>query len=63
MRVTVDRAKCHGHVRCNAIAPEIYRLNEEGYAVADGTEVPPEYEDAAERAALACPENAIIVER
>ncbi|PZM98132.1 MAG: ferredoxin [Actinobacteria bacterium] len=63
MRVTIDRSRCHGHVRCHAIAPEVYQLDEEGYAVADSVHVPPEHERNAERGALACPENAIVVER
>jgi ferredoxin len=62
VRVTVDRDRCSGHVRCAALAPEVYQLDEEGYAVADAQLVPPQRERAAERGALACPERAIAIE-
>jgi ferredoxin len=63
MRVSVDRAKCTGHTRCNLLCPEVYVLDERGYNdVPDDYEVPPELEDAARRGAEACPEEAIAVE-
>ncbi|MEV1289814.1 ferredoxin [Micromonospora sp. NPDC049679] len=61
MRVTVDRERCSGHVRCAALAPEVYQLDEEGYAIADAQFVPAERQRAAERGALACPEQAIAL--
>ncbi|SDY37627.1 ferredoxin [Micromonospora pattaloongensis] len=63
MRVTVDRDRCSGHVRCAALAPQVYRLDEEGYAAAGAHPVPPGQERPAERGALACPEGAISVSR
>lgn len=63
MRVTVDRDRCSGHVRCAALAPEVYQLDDEGYAVADDQPVSVEWEQAAERGALACPERAITIQR
>jgi ferredoxin len=61
MRVTIDGERCSGHVRCNALAPEVYPLDEEGYAEAGDRPVPAGRERAAERGALACPEQAITV--
>jgi ferredoxin len=61
MRVSVDREVCSGHVRCAALAPGVYRLDDQGYAVADNEPVPPELERSAERGALACPERAITL--
>jgi ferredoxin len=61
VRVTVDRDRCSGHARCAAFAPEVYRLDEEGYSVADDQPVPPGWERAAELGARACPEQAITV--
>ena len=61
MHVTVDRDRCSGHARCASLVPEIYRLDAEGYAVAEEQPVPPGRERAAERGALACPEQAIVV--
>ena len=62
MRVTVDAEKCQGHNRCYAIAPELFDVDELGYATAvnDGA-VPPELEDKARNAAANCPEFAITI--
>jgi len=29
MRVSVDRERCEGHARCQAIAPDIFELDED----------------------------------
>lgn len=62
MKVTVDTAKCTGHARCNAVAPEVYELDDLGYCNITATEVAPEHESAARDGAAACPERAITVE-
>ncbi|HEY8216152.1 MAG TPA: ferredoxin [Acidimicrobiia bacterium] len=63
MNVRIDETRCQGHGLCNFAAPELFRLrDEDGHAeVEDGT-LTPELEDAARRAALGCPEQAIIIE-
>ena len=63
MRVTVDNATCQGHGRCNAVAPEVFPLNELGYCAVDAIEVSGDLERPAEAGAGACPERAITVER
>ncbi len=62
LRVHVDRERCQGHARCNALAPELFALDELGIAreVGDGT-VPPGLEDKAWLAQANCPELAIDV--
>ncbi len=62
MRVHVDAAKCEGHNRCYALAPELFEVDDLGYAteVNDGV-VPPELEDKARTAAANCPEYAISI--
>jgi ferredoxin len=62
MHVTVNRAKCQGHARCFAICPEVFELDDVGYALADHAPVPPGLEDAARRAVDSCPEYAIEVD-
>jgi ferredoxin len=62
MHVTVDRAKCQGHARCFAICPEVFELDDVGYAIANHVSVPPALEEAARRAVDACPEYAIEAE-
>ena len=62
MRIRVDPDRCEGHNRCYAIAPELFDVDDYGYATAtgDGT-VPSELEDKARLAADNCPEFAITV--
>jgi ferredoxin len=60
--VSVDPAKCQGHARCLAFAPEIFDFDDEGYSF-----VPEAQRDRAElsedlRLAVAnCPERAILL--
>ncbi len=61
MRLVVDQGKCCGHARCNDKAPDLFELDDLGYAVAGETEVPEGKEDAALAGARACPERAITV--
>ena len=62
MRVTVDPAKCQGHTRCVALAPDIFEVDDLGTASAIGDgEVPTEMEALAKLAADNCPEFAIAV--
>lgn len=60
MRVQVDGDKCQGHNRCYAIAPELFDVDDLGYAseVGDGT-VPAGHEEKARLAVINCPEHAI----
>jgi ferredoxin len=63
MRLRVDDEKCQGHNRCYALAPELFDVDDYGYAheIGDGT-VPPGSEDRARLAASNCPEFAVIIE-
>lgn len=63
MRVEVDPNVCEGHGQCNAVAPEVYDLDEGGYCLIRSPEVPPDLEAEAEEGALACPVFAITVHR
>ena len=63
MRVRIDEDRCQGHALCNLGAPEVFRLrDEDGHAEVIGRALTPELEEKARRAALGCPEQAIIVE-
>ena len=63
MRVTVDQDKCQGHNRCYSLAPELFDVDDEGYAHErhDG-EVPAGLEDKARLAVSNCPEYAITLD-
>jgi ferredoxin len=62
MRAVVDGARCTGHARCNAAAPEVFALDDLGYALPGEVAVSADTEPAARRGALACPERAITIE-
>ena len=44
---------------CLTLCPEVFELNDDGWAVADPGEVPAELEAAAREAIANCPERAI----
>ncbi|GLZ15780.1 ferredoxin [Actinomadura sp. NBRC 104425] len=63
MRIKVDGSLCQGHNRCSALAPDLFVLDDFGFASPAGDGVVPE--DRREIALLAvdnCPELAITVE-
>ncbi|SEG88807.1 ferredoxin [Thermomonospora echinospora] len=61
MKVFVDATKCSGYGACAELAPNLFELDEWGYAAVIGDGVPSD-EAAARRAAAACPELAITIE-
>ena len=62
MRVHVDPAKCQGHNRCYALAPELFDVDDYGNATERNDGVVPEgLEEKATTAAANCPEFAITV--
>jgi ferredoxin len=61
MRVEVNPNICEGHGECNAVAPEVYDLDEGGCCLIRNPEVPPDLEVLAEEGAWACPVQAITV--
>jgi ferredoxin len=59
MKVVIDRSLCVGHARCNAVAPDLYPLDDVGYIDSDGFDVPAGKEADARKGAMACPERII----
>jgi ferredoxin len=59
MRVSVDAERCRGYGLCNAIAPELFTLTDDGFSVVTTPEVPPELAEAVREAVHVCPERAI----
>jgi ferredoxin len=64
MKIHVISEKCQGHNRCYALAPELFDVDDYGYAheLNDGV-VPEGLEEKAELAVANCPEFAIEIER
>ena len=63
MRIAIDAAKCEGHSRCYALAPDLGDVDDLGYAFVLGTgAVPDGLEDRARLIVDNCPEFAITIE-
>jgi ferredoxin len=59
MRAAVDEDRCAGHGVCWTLCPEVFSLNDDGFAVVQEPEVPAQFEQAVLDAAAKCPERAI----
>jgi ferredoxin len=61
MKIRVEKAGCVGNARCNAVAGDLYPLNDDGYIAVDHIDVPPGQEQLARRGAKACPERILFI--
>jgi ferredoxin len=61
MKVSADPARCQGHARCNAICPEVFELDEDGFVVLLTPSPGDELAVAVNDAVANCPERAISV--
>jgi ferredoxin len=57
--VEVDHTKCCGYGMCAELCPDVFSLDENGFVVANQTEVPEELMPAAEEAVYSCPEGVL----
>jgi ferredoxin len=62
IRIILRPGVCSGHARCNAIAPALFPLDDEGYSAMQPTVVPPGLKAQAREGVDACPERAILIE-
>lgn len=63
MRAIVDQDLCIGCGICEGIAPEIFSLQTEPYAVVIMDPITGEFQAAAQESADECPEGAITIEK
>lgn len=59
VRVIVDRDRCEGNAVCLGIAPDIFDLDDEDYAVVKLDPIPADREQLAEQAIAECPRAAL----
>ena len=59
MRVEVDRDRCEGNAVCVGIAPELFELDDEDYAIVTADPIPADQEALAEQANAECPRAAL----
>jgi ferredoxin len=61
MKLRVDATKCEGYGKCVDVMPDLFVLDDWGYASIEGTGVVPEgQEDLARQAIAVCPAFAIL---
>ncbi|EJZ11616.1 ferredoxin [Mycolicibacterium vaccae] len=60
MRVEVDRDRCEGNAVCVGIAPDLFELDDDDYAVVKADPVPAGEEAVAEQSIAECPRAALI---
>ena len=61
MKVRIDSTFCVGHAQCAANGPDVYELDDMGYAVNPPEDIRAELATQARRGADACPERAITI--
>jgi ferredoxin len=62
MKAIVDPDTCMGCGVCETLAPKVFQLGSESYAVVIVDVVPPEEEDNVRDAMDSCPESSITIE-
>ncbi len=60
MRIEVDLDRCEGNAVCLGIAPDLFDLDDDDYAVVKLDPVPAELEALAEQSVAECPRAALI---
>lgn len=61
MKIIVNAGVCVGHARCHHVAPELFKLDDNGYIATATFDVPLGQEALAQRAVRACPEGVLSV--
>ena len=61
MKVHINPDACAGHGQCAVHGPDVYTLDDFGYAQQLDDQVPAQFVDQASRGAAACPEQAIAL--
>ena len=62
MKVTVDDGRCRGHGVCITVCPEVFTLNDDGYAQARAGAIPVQFEEAVRDGIESCPEQSITAQ-
>jgi len=61
LKASVQRGKCCGYAICAELCPEVYKLDDQGFAFTEDALIPVELEARAREGAAACPELAITL--
>ncbi|WP_054814993.1 ferredoxin [Nocardia arizonensis] len=61
MKLSIDAKKCSGHARCHATTPDVFDIDDNGYALPIDREVADPLDQNIAAGIAACPERAISV--
>jgi ferredoxin len=61
-KIKVDFDLCESNALCEAMAPEVFELDDDDYLQVNAEETTPDNVDAVKRAVAACPRAAISLE-
>lgn len=59
MKVHIDLDKCSGNARCYSIDPDLFEIDDSGYAINAEIDLPADASEKGRDAVAACPERAI----
>lgn len=62
MRIRVERSKCAGHALCNAVDPDLFPIDDDGYSTLHARAVESQYGAIVRAGVESCPELALIIE-
>ncbi len=62
MKAFVNKEDCIGCGLCPSICPDIFKMDDDGLAIAEDIEIPEDILDEAKEAAESCPTDAITVD-
>ena len=61
MYVKVLTGQCVGYTACSDVCPEIYKLDDRGFACVTDGPIPPDLEEKVLQGVRTCPSGAIVV--
>ncbi|MFD4369458.1 ferredoxin [Rhodococcus sp. NPDC058521] len=61
MKARIDLNLCSGHARCYQVDPDLFDIDDSGYALNSEVDIDSADEDKAHEAAASCPERAITL--
>lgn len=63
MRASVDNSRCEAHGQCEAVLPDFFTVDDDGYStIGTGKEVPAGMEDDVRLGVAACPMAALSID-
>jgi ferredoxin len=57
--IEVDQRRCCGYGMCAELSPDVFSLDDNGFVVAERTQIPQELMPATEDAVYSCPEGVL----